>query len=38
MSQNFIDQSIEIIRATQDGNDLAPPDLKLVEIAVNGCA
>jgi hypothetical protein len=36
MSQNFIEQSIEIIRATHDGDDLAPPDLKLVELAVNG--
>lgn len=26
----------EILRATNDGNDLAPPDLKMVELAVNG--
>ena len=36
MSQNYIEQCIEIIRATHDGNDLAPPDLKLVELCVNG--
>lgn len=26
----------EILRATHDGDDLAPPDLKIVELAVNG--
>ena len=36
MSHNYIEQCIEIIRATHDGDDLAPSDLKLVEIAVNG--
>jgi hypothetical protein len=36
MSQNFIAQCIEILRATHDGDDLAPPDLKLVELCVNG--
>jgi len=30
------DRSLEIIRKTNDGNDLAPRDLKLVELAVNG--
>ena len=36
MSKNYIEQCIEIVRATHDGDDLAPPDLKLVEMAVNG--
>jgi hypothetical protein len=36
MSQDYIQQSLEILRATHDGDDLAPADLKLVEIAVNG--
>ncbi len=31
-----IEQSIEILRATRDGDDLAPSDLKLVELCVNG--
>lgn len=30
------DKSIEILRATNDGNDLSPPHLYLVECAVNG--
>jgi len=30
------DLACEILRATNDGNELAPPDLKLVEMAVNG--
>jgi len=33
---NYCDKSIEILRRTRDGNDLAPHHLKLVEIAVNG--
>ena len=36
MSKNYVEQCIEIVRATHDGDDLAPPDLKLVETAVNG--
>ena len=36
MSKNYVEQCIEIVRATHDGDDLAPPDLKLVEIAVKG--
>jgi hypothetical protein len=28
--------SCEILRATKDGEELAPPDLKIVELAVNG--
>ena len=36
MSNSLIDNAIEILRATHDGNDLAPPHLKLVELAVNG--
>ena len=31
-----IDDALEILRATRDGEDLAPEHLKLVEIAVNG--
>lgn len=33
---NYCDQSIEILRRTHDGHDLAPVHLKLVELAVNG--
>jgi hypothetical protein len=29
------DKAIDILRATSDGDNLAPPDLKLVEMAVN---
>jgi hypothetical protein len=36
MSNSLIDNAIEILRATHDGNDLAPSHLKLVELAVNG--
>lgn len=36
VSQNYIEQCLEILRATHDGDDLAPPDLKLVELRVNG--
>lgn len=32
----LIDDTIEILEKTHDGNDLSPQDLKLVEIAVNG--
>ena len=31
------DHTIEILKATRDGDDLAPEHLKLIEIAVNGC-
>src|SRR3989339_1482135 len=30
------DVACEILRNTDDGDDLVPPDLKLVELAVNG--
>ena len=30
------DLACDILRATHDGQDLAPPDLKVVEMAVNG--
>ena len=30
------DEAIEILQATNDGDDLAPEDLKLLELAVNG--
>jgi hypothetical protein len=33
---NCIDKALEIIRVTHDGDDLSPPHLKLVELAVNG--
>jgi hypothetical protein len=33
---NVCDLACDILRATKDGDDLAPPDLKLVELAVNG--
>jgi hypothetical protein len=36
MSADVSDRACEILRATADGNDLAPPDLKLLELAVNG--
>lgn len=36
MTCNFCELSCEILRATKDGEELAPPDLKLVELAVNG--
>jgi hypothetical protein len=32
----LIEQALEILRATRDGDDLAPQHLKLVEMAVNG--
>ncbi len=31
-----IEQSIEILEETHDGDDLTPQDLRLVEAAVNG--
>ena len=34
--KNAIDMAIEILRKTNDGNDLAPEHLKLVEVAANG--
>jgi hypothetical protein len=36
MSKTIIDKAIEILQATADGDKLAPPHLKLVELAVNG--
>ncbi len=33
---NYCDQAIEILGATNDGDDLAPEHLKLVELVVNG--
>lgn len=36
MSKSIIDLAIEIIQETNDGDDLAPEHLKLVELAVNG--
>jgi hypothetical protein len=36
MSAGVCELACEILRATKDGDDLAPPDLKLVELAVNG--
>jgi hypothetical protein len=36
MDITIIDKALEIVRATHDGNDLSPPHLKLVELAVNG--
>lgn len=36
MSDSIHDLAIEIIVATNDGDDLAPHHLKLVEMAVNG--
>ena len=36
MSQSICDISIEILRATHDGDELDPRDLKLLELAVNG--
>ncbi|HET6844330.1 MAG TPA: hypothetical protein VFK06_22000 [Candidatus Angelobacter sp.] len=37
MSANVCELACGILRATKDGEELAPPDLKLVELAVNGC-
>ncbi len=36
MIPNVCELACEILGATNDGNSLAPPDLKLVEMAVNG--
>ena len=36
MISNVCDLACEILAATNDGNGLAPPDLKLLEMAVNG--
>jgi hypothetical protein len=36
MSADVCELACDILRATRDGDDLAPPDLKLVELAVNG--
>lgn len=36
MTNDIADQAIEIIQATNDGEDLDPQHLKLVELAVNG--
>jgi hypothetical protein len=33
---DFSELSCQILRATKDGEELAPPDLKMVELAVNG--
>ena len=34
--ESLIEKALEILRTTRDGDDLAPPHLKLVEMAVNG--
>lgn len=36
MSKSMHDQAIEILQKTNDGNDLAPEHLKLLEMTVNG--
>ncbi len=36
MSASIMDTACAILEATRDGDDLAPLDLKLVELAVNG--
>jgi hypothetical protein len=36
MDSNFCELACDILRATKDGDELAPPDLKLLELAVNG--
>jgi hypothetical protein len=36
MTNSVTEMAIEILRATNDGNELSPPHLKLVELAVNG--
>jgi len=33
---NTCELACEVLRATHDGDVLAPPDLKLIELAVNG--
>ena len=36
MHSDFCELACDILRATKDGDELAPPDLKLLELAVNG--
>jgi len=36
LSRSIHDQAIEILQKTNDGNDLAPEHLKLLEMTVNG--
>src|SRR5258708_1371194 len=36
MDGSLIDKALEILSATHDGDDLSPPHLKLLELAVNG--
>lgn len=36
MSADICELACDILRATKDGEELAPPDLKLLEVAVNG--
>jgi hypothetical protein len=36
MSNSLIEPALEILRATRDGDDLAPEHLSLVQLAVNG--
>jgi hypothetical protein len=36
MDYSLIDKALEILSATHDGDDLSPPHLKLLELAVNG--
>jgi len=35
MNADVFELACDILRATKDGDELAPPDLKLVELAVN---
>jgi len=34
--KNYCDAACEIILATSDGNDLSPPDLRLLQATLNG--
>src|SRR5579864_370099 len=36
MNANICELACDILRATKDGEELSPPDLKLLELAVNG--
>ena len=36
MSQSMCDMVCEVLKKTNDGNDLAPIDLKLIEMTING--
>jgi hypothetical protein len=36
MNADVCELACDILRATKDGEELAPPDLKLIELAVNG--